>query len=92
LKTNELDTRGSHFYLALYWAQTLAEQDRDGDLKARFTEVAEKLGENEERIIGELNRAQGKPGDIGGYYRPDRVKATQAMRASATFNAIVDGL
>jgi isocitrate dehydrogenase len=91
-KVHELDTRGSHFYLALYWAQTLAEQDRDSDLQARFAEVAQKLGENEEKIIGELNGAQGQPTDIGGYYWPDHVKTAQAMRASATFNGIVDGL
>jgi isocitrate dehydrogenase len=91
-KVHELDTRGSHFYLALYWAQTLAEQDRDPDLQVRFAEVAQKLGENEEKIIGELNGIQGQPADIGGYYRPDYVKAAQVMRASPTFNAIVDGL
>ncbi len=91
-KVYELDTRGSHFYLALYWAQTLAEQDRDSDLQTRFAEVAQKLGENEEKIIGELNEAQGHPVDIGGYYWPDHVKMARAMRASATFNAIVDGL
>jgi isocitrate dehydrogenase len=91
-KVYELDTRGSHFYLALYWAQTLAEQDRDPDLQARFAEVAQKLAENEEKIIGELNGAQGQPADIGGYYRPDHVKTAAAMRPSTTFNAIVDGL
>jgi len=91
-KVHELDTRGSHFYLALYWAQTLAEQDRDSDLQVRFAEVAQKLGENEEKIIGELNGAQGQPTDIDGYYWPDPAKVTQAMRASATFNGIVDGL
>jgi isocitrate dehydrogenase len=91
-KVHELDTRGSHFYLALYWAQTLAEQDRDSDLQARFAEVAQNLGNNEEKIIAELNSAQGQPPDIGGYYRPDHTKVTQAMRASATFNGIVDGL
>ena len=91
-KVHELDTRGSHFYLALYWAQTLAEQDRDSFLQARFAEVARKLGENEEKIIAELNGAQGQPTDIGGYYRPDPVKTVEAMRASATFNAIVDAL
>jgi isocitrate dehydrogenase len=91
-KVHELDTRGSHYYLALYWAQTLAEQDKDSDLQARFAEVAQKLAENEEKIIGELIDAQGKPVDIGGYYRPDHVKAPQAMRPSTTFNAIVDGL
>jgi len=91
-KVHELDTRGSHFYLAQYWAQTLAEQDRDSALQARFAEVAQKLGENEEKIINELNTAQGKPVDIGGYYRPDPAKTRQEMRPSATFNAIVDGL
>ena len=91
-KVHELDTRGSHFYLALYWAQTLAEQDRDSVLQARFVEVAQKLSENEEKIIAELNDAQGQPTDIGGYYRPDPVKTVEAMRVSATFNAIVDAL
>ena len=91
-KVHELDTRGSHFYLAQYWAQTLAEQDRDSALQARFAEVAQKLGKNEEKIINELNTAQGKPVDIGGYYRPDPAKVRQAMRPSATFNAIVDAL
>jgi isocitrate dehydrogenase len=91
-KVHELDTRGSHFYLALYWAQTLAEQDRDSFLQARFAEVARKLGENEEKIIAELNGAQGQPTDICGYYRPDPVKTVEAMRVSATFNAIVDAL
>jgi len=91
-KVHELDTRGSHFYLALYWAQTLAEQDSDSNLQARFTEVAKQLGENEQKIIAELNSAQGQPVDIGGYYQPDHVKAVQVMRPSTTFNAIVDGL
>jgi isocitrate dehydrogenase len=91
-KVHELDTRGSHFYLALYWAQTLAEQDMDSTMQACFAEVARKLGTNEEKIIAELNEAQGQPADIGGYYRPDYVKVTQAMRPSPTFNAIVDAL
>jgi isocitrate dehydrogenase len=91
-KVHELDTRGSHYYLALYWAQTLAEQDKDSDLQARFAEVAQKLAENEEKIIGELIDVQGKPVDVGGYYRPDHVKASQAMRPSTTFNAIVEAL
>jgi isocitrate dehydrogenase len=89
---HELDTRGSHYYLALYWAQTLAEQDKDSGLQARFAEVAKKLVENEEKIIGELIDAQGKPVNVGGYYRPDHVKASQAMRPSTTFNAIVEAL
>ena len=91
-KVHELDTRGSHFYLALYWAQTLAEQDRDSDLQVRFAKVAQKLGENEEKIIAEFNASQGQPADIGGYYLPDKVKTVQVMRPSPTFNAIVDAL
>jgi isocitrate dehydrogenase len=91
-KVHELDTRGSHFYLALYWAQTLAEQDSDNDLQTRFAEVAQKLGKNEEKIVGELNGAQGEPADIGGYYRSDNVKTTRTMRPSATFNEIIDAL
>jgi isocitrate dehydrogenase len=91
-KVHELDTRGSHFYLALYWAQTLAEQDSDSDLQTRFAEVAQKLGKNEEKIVGELNGAQGEPADIGGYYRSDNVKTTRTMRPSATFNEIIDAL
>ncbi len=91
-KVNELDTRGSHFYLALYWAQALAAQNDDADVQARFAKVAKKLGENDARIIDELNVAQGKPVDIGGYYRPDREKTTHAMRPSTIFNAIVDSI
>ena len=91
-KVNELDTRGSHFYLALYWARSLAEQSRDADLKTRFTRVARDLGENEAKIIDELLAAQGHSVDIMGYYRPDTKKTTQAMRPSATFSAIVDSI
>jgi len=91
-KVGELDNRGSHFYLALYWAEALAEQTEDADIQARFAEVARKLGDNEAKIIEELNAAQGKPVDIGGYYLPDREKALKAMRPSATFNAIVDAI
>ncbi len=91
-KVHELDTRGSHFYLALYWAQTLAEQNMDSVLQTRFAEAAQKLGANEEKIIAELNGAQGRAVDIGGYYRPDPAKTDDAMRPSATFNAIVDTL
>jgi isocitrate dehydrogenase len=89
---HELDTRGSHFYLALYWAQALAEQNKDTELQTRFAKVAQELGDNESKIIDELNSAQGQPVDIGGYYRPDREKTVQAMRPSATFNAIVDAM
>jgi isocitrate dehydrogenase len=91
-KVGEIDNRGSHFYLAMYWAQALAAQDDDADLKAKFTAVARALAENEDRIIGELNGAQGKPEEIGGYYHPDMVKVSAAMRPSATLNAAIDGL
>ncbi|MEJ2032482.1 MAG: NADP-dependent isocitrate dehydrogenase [Deltaproteobacteria bacterium] len=91
-KAGELDTRGSHFYLALYWAQALASQSSDKDLQERFARVAQELGDQEATIMDELNRAQGQPVDIGGYYRPDRQKTTLAMRPSAAFNAIVDAL
>jgi len=91
-RVNELDTRGSHFYLALYWAQALASQDKDPELKARFTEVARQLAENEEQIVQELVDAQGQATDIGGYYRPDSGKAAEAMRPSATLNAILDAI
>jgi len=91
-KVGELDNRGSHFYLALYWAQALAEQTQDKDLQARFSKVAKQLAGNEAKVIGELNATQGKPQDIGGYYRPDSKKTAKAMRPSATFNAIVDAI
>ena len=91
-KVQELDTRGSHFYLALYWAQALAEQSVDNDLQARFAQVAMELGKNEVKIIAELNAAQGKPVDIGGYFHPDPLKTTEAMRPSSTFNAIIDSI
>ncbi|MCK0506360.1 NADP-dependent isocitrate dehydrogenase [Aromatoleum anaerobium] len=88
-KTGELDNRGSHFYLALYWAQALAAQDDDAQLKARFAPVAKALAENEQRIVEELRAAQGRPADIGGYYLPDPAKTRAVMRPSATFNAIL---
>ncbi|MBU0943223.1 MAG: NADP-dependent isocitrate dehydrogenase [Proteobacteria bacterium] len=91
-KVNELDTRGSHFYLALYWAQALAAQNKDADIAARFAPVAEALAANEAKIVGELNGAQGQAVDIGGYYRSDFSKTAQTMRPSATFNAIIDAL
>lgn len=91
-KVNELDTRGSHFYLALYWAQALAEQSKDADLQARFVKVAQELQDNETKIIAELNGAQGQPVNIDGYYRPDSETTERAMRPSAIFNAIVDAL
>ncbi len=91
-RVNELDTRGSHFYLALYWAEALAKQTHDPELKARFTEVAKQLAANEDKIIQELKDAQGQPVDIGGYYHPDFELAAKAMRPSATLNAIVDAI
>jgi isocitrate dehydrogenase len=91
-KVNELDNRGSHFYLALYWAQALAAQDKDAELKARFTPLAEALTANEAKIVDELNEVQGVAMDIGGYYRPDVELATKAMRPSATFNAALAAL
>ena len=87
---HELDNRGSHFYLALYWAQALAQQSEDPALQARFAKLAQQLEANETTIIDELNAAQGPPVDMGGYYLPDTEKITAAMRPSATFNAILD--
>jgi len=91
-KVGGLDNRGSHFYLALYWAQALAAQDDDGALKAKFGPLAKALADNEAKIVAELNGVQGKPVDIGGYYRPDPVKADRAMRPSATLNATLAAL
>jgi isocitrate dehydrogenase len=91
-KVGELDTRGSHFYLAMYWAQALAAQDEDSELQARFTQVAEQLTTNEAKIIDELNSVQGKPVDLKGYYRPDVETVAQVMRPSQTFNAVIDSL
>jgi len=86
-KVGQIDNRGSHFYLALYWAQALAEQSEDAELQAQFSDLARTLAENEARIVAELNDAQGKPQDIGGYYKPDFDLASKAMRPSATFNS-----
>ena len=86
-KVGGLDNRGSHFYLALYWAQALAEQNDDAALKAKFAPLAKVLADNEAAIVAELVAVQGKPVDIGGYYHPDMAKVTAAMRPSATFNA-----
>jgi isocitrate dehydrogenase len=88
-KAGELDNRGSHFYLALYWAQALAAQSEDAGLRARFTPVAADLTREEAKIVGELSASQGKPVDIGGYYHPDPAKCAAAMRPSATFNRIL---
>lgn len=91
-RVNELDTRGSHFYLAMYWAEALAKQTQDAEFQARFTGVAEQMTANEEKIVQELNDAQGQSVDIGGYYHPSDELSSKAMRPSATLNAIVDAL
>ena len=91
-KVGQIDNRGSHFYLALYWAQALAAQTKDAVLQARFAKVAQELGANEAKINEELIAAQGKPVDMGGYYHPDHAKTSAAMRPSPTLNAIVNAL
>jgi len=91
-KVGELDNRGSHFYLALYWAQALAAQTRDADLQKRFSTVAQQLEENQATILAEMTSAQGKRQEIGGYYHPDSKKAEKAMRPSATLNAIIGSI
>jgi isocitrate dehydrogenase len=91
-KVGEIDNRGSHFYLALYWAQALAQQTQDKNLAARFVKIAKEMADNESKISTELLGAQGKPVDVGGYYHPDDAKASKAMRPSATLNAIVDAI
>ena len=89
-KTGQLDNRGSQFYLTLYWAQALAAQTEDKALQALFTPLAKSLTDNEQKIVGELNAVQGKPVDIGGYFKPDTAKMTAVMRPSATFNAALE--
>jgi len=89
---NELDNRGSHFYLAAYWAKELANQTADAELKAKFTPIAESLMSNEAKIVEELNTVQGVAMDIDGYYYPNQSKATESMRPSATLNAIIDAI
>jgi isocitrate dehydrogenase len=89
-KVKELDNRGSHFYLAMYWAQALAEQTEDTRLAEVFAPLARQLTENESKIVDELNEVQGRPVDLGGYYYVDRAKADAAMRPSATFNAALE--
>lgn len=91
-KVGELDTRGSHFYLAMYWAQALAEQTRDTELQAIFKDVASELTKNEDAIVNELNGAQGHAVNIGGYYNPDEEKANAAMRPSGTFNSVLNSI
>jgi isocitrate dehydrogenase len=91
-KVGELDNRGSHFYLAMYWARALADQTGDAALAGRFAPIAQQLERHEATIVAELNGAQGKPIDIGGYYHPDPALTARAMRPSATFNAIIEGM
>ncbi|TDQ29906.1 NADP-dependent isocitrate dehydrogenase [Tenacibaculum caenipelagi] len=91
-KTGELDNRGSHFYLAMYWAQSLATQDKDAELKAQFAPIAEKLAANEAAIVDELNSVQGKAVNIGGYYEPNDTLANDVMRPSKTLNEILQSI
>jgi isocitrate dehydrogenase len=91
-KVGELDNRGSHFYLALYWARELADQDEDAELAQRFEPLAKRLHDDEEKIVAELAEVQGSPVDIGGYYRPDPERAREAMRPSRTFNDALESL
>ena len=91
-KCGELDNRGSHFYLALYWAQALAQQKEDSELRERFTPFAALLADNELGIIEELNNAQGKALQIGGYFRPDIALVSSAMRPSSIFNSLLAAL
>ncbi|MDD5287034.1 MAG: NADP-dependent isocitrate dehydrogenase, partial [Desulfuromonadaceae bacterium] len=91
-KVGQIDNRGSHFYLAMYWAEALAEQTKDKALQARFAKVAKQLVDNEAKINEELIGAQGKPVDLGGYYQTDPIKTEKAMRPSATLNAIIDAI
>ncbi len=89
-KVNELDNRGSHFYLAMYWAQALADQNEDAELQQKFAPLAKKLAENEEKIVAELNAAQGSAVDCGGYYVPNEELTSKAMRPSETFNSALN--
>lgn len=91
-KVNELDNRGSHFYLTLYWAQALVDQTKDAELQTRFAKLAKELADNEAKIIDEMNAAQGKSVELGGYYKPNIELVTKAMRPSATFNAAIESL
>ncbi len=91
-KVGELDTRGSHFYLAMYWAQCLAEQNENKELQQKFISVAKQLTDNETKIVDELNAVQGKPADIGGYYCSDKIKISSVMRPGESLNLIIDGL
>jgi isocitrate dehydrogenase len=89
MSTGELDNRGSHYFLARYWAEELAKQTDDGDLAASFSSIAGELASKEQAIVGELAEVQGSPVDIGGYYHPDDAKASAVMRPSATLNKVI---
>jgi isocitrate dehydrogenase len=91
-RVGQIDNRGSHFYLALYWANELAAQDEDVELATAFAPIAQSLADGEETINAELLAVQGNPADIGGYYRPDADKASAVMRPSATFNGVLKAL
>jgi len=91
-KVGELDTRGSHFYLAMYWAQSLAEQTDDKELQAKFAPIAQQLTDNESRIVDELNSVQGSAVDIGGYFKPNLQLVSKVMRPSNTLNAVIDAI
>jgi isocitrate dehydrogenase len=91
-RAGEIDNRGSHMFLAQYWAKQLAAQDEDPELKEVFAEVAKQLTENESKILAEIAAAEGKATDIGGYFMPNDQLAEKAMRPSATMNAIIDGI
>ncbi|MCA9311346.1 MAG: NADP-dependent isocitrate dehydrogenase, partial [Phycisphaerales bacterium] len=91
-KCGELDNRGSHFYVAMFWAQALAAQSDDAALAARFAPVARRLADNEQAIVAELNGVQGQRVDIGGYFHPNPDLASSAMRPSATLNGIIEGV
>jgi isocitrate dehydrogenase len=91
-RLGKIDNRGSHFYIALYWARALAEQTEDAELAEAFAPIAAALAENEQVISDEMLAVQGQPADIGGYYAPDPVKAAAIMRPSPTFNAVLDSI
>ena len=90
-RVGELDNRGSHFYLALYWSQAIAAQSENAELQESFRKLAKSLEKNEKKIVAEINALQGQPVDMGGYYHPDIEKVTKAMRPSSTLNALIDG-
>jgi isocitrate dehydrogenase len=89
-KAGELDNRGSSFYLTLYWAEALSQQNKNAEMKERFAKIYQELKANENNIVDDLTSVQGKPADIGGYYLPDDKKAEEVMRPSKTFNKIID--